>query len=362
MTTATPTATPSETTARTTARPSLDLEIAPPTADELGRAWEAVRAGRFRGETALEFDGSDSPHSASMGDRLSAATTTTLPGPVVTVVGAHGWSGASTTALLLAESAARAGWTVRLVDAADPVQSGLIGAAVTEHGHDQSGHWRRGTRGVAAGGRQPGQLRLERLDRLAAAPLAVPAAATSDPGDGRVDGAVDGAALTVVDAGWPFHELLRLVQDPVGRTHWLARLICSSPLVLSARATVPGVQRAAAAADQLQSVRTGGQTLTEPPVLVLALVGAHRLPRLLAGVVATTLPAISAQGRVVLVPSRRDFAVQGITSSDLPRQLTPAGARLLAMTGDAFGDTAPTGTPTRRHSTFTTTTTTTTTS
>ena len=164
--------------------------------------------------------------------------------------------------------------------------------------------------------------------------------------------------MTVVDAGWPLHELLKLAQDPVGRTHWLARLISSSPLVLSARATVPGVQRAAAAAEQLLSVRTGGQTLTEPPVLVLALVGAHRLPRLLAGVVATTLPAISAQGRVVLVPSRRDFAVQGITSSDLPRQLTPAGARLLAMTGDAFGDTAPTGTPTRRHSTSTTTTTT----
>jgi len=191
----------------------------------------------------------------------------------VTVVGAHGWSSASTTALLLAESAARAGWTVRLVDAADPVQSGLIGAAVTEHGHDQSGHWRRGTRGVAAGGRQPGQLRLERLDRAAAAPLAVPAAATSDPGDGPVEGAVYGAALTVVDAGWPLHELLKLAQDPVGRTHWLARLICSSPLVLSARATVPGVQRAAVAADQLQSMRTGGQTLTKPPVSLSSGVG-----------------------------------------------------------------------------------------
>jgi len=329
----------------TTAPPTLDFATAPPTADELGRAWDAVRAGRFRDDSTL---GSSSLNfnSLNLDLRLGSAATTPLPGPVVTVVGAHGWSGASTTALLLAEAAARAGGTVRLVDAADPVQSGLIGAAVTEHGHDQSGHWRRGTRPVGTGAPQPGQLRLERLDRRAEAPLMVPAAAT---GDGTGEDTGDDVSMTVVDVGWPLHELLRLAQDPVGRAHWLAELVRSSIVVLTARATVPGVQRAAAAAAQLQSVRTGiEQEPATAPVVVLALVGAHRLPRLLGEVVNAALPAISAEGRVVLLPTRRDFAVHGVTSSDLPRQLLPAGVRLLKLTGCTGTDPARPDSPAPR--------------
>jgi hypothetical protein len=34
---------------------------------------------------------------------------------------------------------------------------------------------------------------------------------------------------------------------------------------------------------------------------------------------------------VVLMPAHRDFAVHGITSSDLPRQLVPAGDRLVQL-------------------------------
>ncbi len=327
------------TTDRTATRPALDFEAAPPTVDELGRAWAAVRAGRFRGDPLQPAR----PARLGPDGRLAAAAAP-LPGAVVTVVGAHGWSGASTTALLLAESAARAGGTVRLVDAADPVQSGLIGAAVTEHGYDQSGQWRRGLRVVRSRAHPFGQLRMERLDRPADAPLAVPAAAISDgTGDGTSGGTggdvgpggdVGGnAVMTVVDAGWPLPDLVRLAEDPVGQTHWLGRLIRSSTLVLTAQATVPGLQRAAAAADQLQGLRSSGPTRTAAPGMVLVLVGAHRLTRLLADVVATTLPAISAEGRLVLVPSPRDFAVQGVTTSDLPKQLTPAGVRLLEMTG-----------------------------
>ena len=99
--------------------------------------------------------------------------------------------------------------------------------------------------------------------------------------------------------------------------------------MLTARASVPGVQRLAAAAAEVDGVRD----LTSRRLV--ALVGAHRLPRLLADVVAASLPATSDQGQVVLLPGRRDFAVQGVTSSDLPRQLAPAGARLLRATGSA---------------------------
>lgn len=232
---------------------------------------------------------------------------------MVTVVGAHGWSGTSTTALLLAETAARTGAQVRLVDAADPIRSGLVGAAVTEHGCDESGQWRCGARGAALGG---GQVRLERLAQRTEEPAAVPAAAATGT-----------ATLTIVDAGWPLSELMRLADQPAERRHWLGHLVRGSALVLAARASVPGVQRLAAAAAEVDSVRN----LDQP--LAVALVGAHRLPRLLAEVVTASLPAGADPGQVVLVPGRRDFAVQGVTSSDLPRQLAPAGMRLLRTTG-----------------------------
>jgi hypothetical protein len=273
----------------------------PPTVQELDLAWAAVRAGRFRADAPTRQVRQDAPATAGP------------TGLVVTVVGAHGWSGTSTTALLLAETAARAGAQVRLIDAADPISSGLVGAAVTEHGCDESGQWRCGTRGAAVGS---GQLRLERLAERPAEPAAVPAAAA--PGT---------ATLTVVDAGWPLAELLGLAGRRAERRHWLGQLIHGSALVLTARASVPGVQRLAAAATLMDSVRNLDQALA------IALVGAHRLPRLRADVVAACLPAATDPGQVVLLPGRRDFAVQGVTSSDLPRQLTPAGARLLRATG-----------------------------
>ena len=300
MTTQTLAADPTEPT--TEAPPSAPTS--PPTVEELDLAWAAVRAGQFR---------ADAPARQL---RRDATATGGPTGLVVTVVGAHGWSGTSTTALLLAETAARAGAQVRLIDAADPASSGLVGAAVTEHGRDESGQWRCGTRGSVTGS---GQLRLERLAQRPAEPATVPDAATGGP-----------ATLTVVDAGWPLADLLRLAGQPVERRHWLGQLIHGSALVLTARASVPGVQRLAAAAAEVGGVRD----LDQP--LAVALVGAHRLPRLLSDVVTASLPATD-PGQVVLLPGRRDFAVQGVTSSDLPRQLAPAGARLLRAAGYRTG-------------------------
>ena len=303
MTIQTLTDAPTETT--TEAPPSTPPATSPPTVQELDLAWAAVRAGQFRADTPTRQPRQDAPGTGGP------------TGLVVTVVGAHGWSGTSTTALLVAETAARAGVQVRLIDAADPASSGLVGAAVTEHGCDESGQWRCGTRGSAVGS---GQLRLERLAQRPAEPAAVPAAATT----GTV-------TLTIVDAGWPLAELLRLAGQRAERRHWLGQLIHGSALVLTARASVPGVQRLAAAAAEVDGVRN----LDQP--MAVALVGAHRLPRLLADVVAASLPAATDPGQVVLLPGRRDFAVQGVTSSDLPRQLAPAGARLLRATGYRTG-------------------------
>ena len=158
---------------------------------------------------------------------------------------------------------------VRLIDAADPASSGLVGAAVTEHGCDESGQWRCGTRGSAVGS---GQLRLERLAQRPAEPAAVPAAATT----GTV-------TLTIVDAGWPLAELLRLAGQRAERRHWLGQLIHGSALVLTARASVPGVQRLAAAAAEVDGVRNldqphGGRPGRSPPAAPSARRRRRRLP------------------------------------------------------------------------------------
>ncbi len=283
------------------------------TVHELEAAWEAVRAGRFR--ACRPASDAEAPWRGATwaAGQVEESATGGLTGSVITVLGAHGWSGTSTTALLIAQTAARAGQQVRLVDAADPIRSGLVGAASTEHGRDETGNWRRGSRGAGGG---MGHMRLERLDRPAADPRAIPASAAYDP-----------TGLTVVDSGWPLHHLLELAQDPDGQRHWLVRLVQSAPVVLTARASVPGVQQLAGALTALESLRGASQ----PPVV--ALVGAHRLPRLLQEVVTGSIPAATAKDRVVLVPARRDLAMHGVTSSDLPSQLTPAGTRLLQLGG-----------------------------
>lgn len=358
----------------------------PPTAEELARAWDALRSGQFRGPQVAVSRPARARHTATplLFDLGTAGTRriadTPVPGPVVLVVGAHGWSGASTTALLLAEAAARGGSSARLVDAADPATSGLVGAAVTEHGHDESGEWRRGSRTVQDATGQARYVWLERLGWPTLSAYAVPAAAAT----GGAAGAAAGVpGLTVVDAGRPLTDLLRLTEDPTGQHHWLAQLLRAAPVVVTARATVAGIQRAGAAAAAIAAVRDPGGALDtpacaeqaaglqqhssaqvleqmllervegtgsraeeaagQPAPLVVTLVGSSRLPRLLEDVLGATLPTITAadrgsrgmegRERLVLLPAHGDLTVQGVTSSELPRQLVPAATRLLQATG-----------------------------
>lgn len=354
----------------------MDGSASSPTADELARAWEALRSGRFRDPagpaglatwaTRLSLGRSLPGDARPGGGRRVAATP--VPGPVLLVVGAHGWSGTSTTALMLAEAAARDGASARLVDAADPATSGLSGAAVTEHGRDESGQWRRGSRTVVDSMGQVRHVRLERLDRATPSVAAVPDALPA-----RV--AVDSAGLTVVDAGRLLSDLLRTEQDPTGEQHWLVRLLRTAAVVVTARATVAGVERAGSAVAALRSLRAASeapservvelrpprattevhdQTIVEPvpsagdataggATLTVALVGTSHLPRLLKDYIAATLPGVTLVDRcgvvgvcgerLALIPTPGDLAVQGVTSSPLPRRLEPAADRLLQATG-----------------------------
>ncbi len=88
---------------------------------ELRGAWLALATGMFEGPSLRWRD---------------------LGAPVV-VVGAHGGSGASTTALAIAEATGAA----HLLELAGPGQSGLVAAATAEFGEVGPG-WVRGRRGV----------------------------------------------------------------------------------------------------------------------------------------------------------------------------------------------------------------------
>jgi len=263
--------------------------------DELERAWRAVRAGQFQAKRRA-VDGW-----ASSGDGPDL-----IPAPVVLVAGAHGWSGASTTALLIADAAARRGTAVRVVDAAPPARSGFAAASATEHGVDETGRWRQGSRGPVS---------VQRLAHGVAGSAVVPVPPAGQDG-----------TVTVVDTGWPVPDLLeRLAADPAGPS-WLSALVRSAPLVLTARATVPGLRHVEAAVEALSAVRGPGGRV------VLALLGPRTLPRTLTAAAGPAVQTAQRDQLLVTVPERPALTRAGLTPAPLPRQLQPAADQLWALT------------------------------
>ena len=262
---------------------TLDERVTP---QELARAWEAVRAGQFR--TAI---GRGPARTGRRGDGSTPGEHWWRERAVVAVVGAHGWSGASTTALLLAHSYAAAGRAVRLLDGATPARSGLVAAALTEHGVDETGRWRVGTRGAVAVQRPA-----EQLATLADLP---------DPHAGP-----PGAeAVSVVDTGWPLGQLL----DEPG---WMSRLVRAVPLVVTGRASALGVRHVEATLAALHAA--GASTV------VVALIGPTRrgrIPARVSSIAGAGLTAAIQARRVVMLPDLPALAGAGIGAAELPRRL-----------------------------------------
>ena len=179
---------------------------------------------------------------------------------------------------------------------------------------DETGRWRLGSRdGVIVH-------RLAQDGRRAAA-VPVPPAAQ------------DGTC-TVVDAGWPYPDLLGDLGAGPSGGHWLGTLLRAAPLVLTARATVPGLRHVEAAVEALNAVRVPGARV------VLALLGSRTLPRTSSAGAAAVLAAHRDQ-LLVTVPERAALAAAGLTPAALPRQLHPAGDRLLALTTHPVEATEP---------------------
>ena len=216
-----------------------------------------------------------------------------LPGPTVLVLAAHAGAGASTVALLLADTLAATGTATRLIECADPCRSGIAAATDTELGEDPSG-WRRGRRGRLEIDRpcQP----LTALDDLPAPrPVAPPAT---------------GPAVTVVDAGWPAGDVLTA-------DSWPTHLITTAQVLVACRATVPGTRQV----EQLLA------TLPKQAALVAAL-GPARWPGVVSASCGSQLRAIRASGHLVAVPVDRHLDVTGLTANRLPKQLATAGRDL----------------------------------
>ena len=211
---------------------------------------------------------------------------------VIVVAGAHSGAGASTVALLLADTSLTSGVPTRLEEWADPARSGLACATDAELG--ESGGWRHGRRGALL------------IDRLAepmttTAPLPDPVDARTDPGE-RV----------VLDANWQGADLV----NGVDRAR---RRFTDVSVVAVCRATVPGIR-------QLEHVLG---SLNEVPAI--AVIGPARWPGVLHASCGPLLRTARAAGQVVAVPVDASIQLRGLTAAPLPKKLLAAGSRLWAQ-------------------------------
>ncbi|MEA5366240.1 hypothetical protein VA596_42390 [Amycolatopsis sp., V23-08] len=233
-------------------------------------------------------------------------------GRVLPILAASPGAGATSTAVAIADALQLAGRSVLLVDAGDPVRSGL-GRAARADGPRRNGP------GLAAGIRFSRRARavLARLDVAATTeePVLFPPPLYWHPGGGGVD-------VTVVDIG---HDPWRLATDPaLGPGQWL-RVGSPSPIpALVVRPTVPGLAHAEQVLSRLAPwVRAGAVT---PPTQLLV-VGARRWPK---GVVGTAGRRTSVLlPNAVFFPHNREVATHGITEDVTPASLrTPADGLL----------------------------------
>jgi len=222
------------------------------------------------------FDPAAAPP-AGRGDRLAAGW--------LAVLAAHAGAGASTVALGLTDALTAAGRTPRLIEAAQPSKSGLVGSATAEMGLDSSGAWRRGAREMATIYRRAGEVN----------PIGWP-----DPEPGVTE--------TVVDLGLPTAAGLdRLAGDRVD-------------VVVVCRPSIPGVRMAEQTLIDLDGLR-----------VAVASVGPKRWPGEVTASLGPRLRAAREAGVVVAVDLDRRLQVTGPTQAPLPKPLLRAAADLLRL-------------------------------
>lgn len=245
-------------------------------------------------------------------------------GTVVPVLGASPGAGASVLAVVLADALAAQGLRVLLVDAADPLRSGLALAASSDARATPGPHpgvcIRHGHRGPIA------VARLEFAGLPVRSPGMVPAPVFFDPTSR--DG--DPVEVTVVDVGWDAWTVAGLpLHGPGG---WLRTGPVPPRPVLAVRATAPGVRAAETLLARLAPWHGHGvspvaatvlTSCRKPSPAALAAAGHHLEPLLRAPVCLPTDPALTERG-----------VTDTETPTRLQRSLTPvlSGLGLLRPT------------------------------
>ncbi|GHG09001.1 MULTISPECIES: hypothetical protein [Amycolatopsis] len=233
-------------------------------------------------------------------------------GRVLPVLAGSPGAGATSTAVAIADALQLAGRSVLLVDAGDPVRSGL-GRAARADGPRRDGP------GPAAGIRFSRRARaiLARLDvpETGVEPVLFPPPPYWHPGGLGVD-------VTVVDIG---HDPWRLATDPaLGPGQWL-RVGSPSPIpALVVRPTVPGLAHAEQVLARLEPwVRAAAVT---PPTQLLV-VGTRSWPKGVAGTAGRRTSILLPD--TVFFPRERHLAEHGVTADVTPSSLRAPAEQLL---------------------------------
>lgn len=300
---------------------------------------DAARATTARRSTTRD-DGADTA-TTTAACLIACATTAPDPtsptpadwtrfGTVVPVLAGGPGAGASVLAVVLADALAAQGLRVLLVDAADPLRSGLALAADTD--------------GPATAGPHPavrirhahrGPIRMARLEFSGLpvrSPGMVPAptffAPTAEDSD-EVD-------VTVVDLGWDAWTVAALpLQGPGG---WLRTGAVPPRPVLAVRPTAPGVRAAETLLARLAAWQGHGMA----PVAATVLTGCRKPTAATVAAAGYHLEALLAAA--VCLPTDAGVAELGITDTQTPGRLQQALSPLL----DTLGLSGPTTTPTTR--------------
>lgn len=265
----------------------------PVAVEELRRAWHAVQDGAFRHPASPQAVALATPPLATVRTSKPAEWWTPASGElVVPVVGAAGSCGSTTVALALATVVEG---RARVVECASASASGLAAASMTELGADDRG-WVHGARD---------QVRLDRAADVRTHPDAVP---TPSP--------IDTPVVTVIDVGCQVEQVL-------DGHDWLANLLANAgPVVVVARATIPGLRRLESTLHLLDAERTIAAVLGPPR---------RRWPRAVTHGVGGLTAALVDDGRLVEIPEDRTLALHGLTPAPLPAGLLTAASALLSL-------------------------------
>ena len=247
-------------------------------------------------------------------------------GTVIPVLAGHTGGGASVLAAVLADALAARGHRVLLIDAADPLRSGLADATTDDGPSRPSPH---GSVRVRQARRGPIRCaRLEFDDIPVRSPALVPAPQYWVSPDGPVD-------VTVIDIGWDAWGALgaTALQGPGG---WLR---CGSPTprpVLAMRPSLPAARHTEQLLNRLAHWDHDGGAAD---IAAVAVIGAKKVPPALRAAAGDALTPLLASA--VCLPDDRRLAERGITADPTPAAAQHAVQPLLTRWGLLTTTTTP---------------------